>query len=102
MTVLVFLCRKRCLVLDTCFRVLPTPSKEMLMSIAFVSPEDASIYYNSMQKKMIEQKDQDIKRETWRHHYQESKETVVKMCSNSGLLVSGNKHELVEHVVDNK
>ncbi|KAJ7391492.1 hypothetical protein OS493_018539 [Desmophyllum pertusum] len=94
-------------VLDTCFRVLPTPSKEIMMSIAFlawVSPEDASTYYDSVHKKLREQEDQDIKRETWRQHslYRENKETLVKMCSDSGLLASGKKHELVERFVENK
>lgn len=93
-------------VLDTCFRVLPSPSKDMMTSIAFlawVSPEEASTYYSSVHKKLKDQKDQDIKRETWKQHalYQERKETLVKMCSESGLLASGNKHELVERVAEN-
>ena len=93
-------------VLDTCFRVLPSPSKDMMMAIAFlawVSPEEASTYYSSVHKKLKDQKDQDIKRETWKQHalYQERKETLVKICSESGLLASGNKHELVERVAEN-
>ena len=52
---------------------------------------------------MKDQKEEDIKRETWKQHalYQASKETLVKMCSGSGLLTSGKKHELVEHVAEN-
>ena len=52
---------------------------------------------------MKDQKEEDIKRETWKQHalYQESKETLVKMCSGFGLLTSGKKHELVEHVAEN-
>lgn len=83
-------------VLDTCFRVLPAPMKDMMMSIAllaWVTPEDASTYYSSVHKKLKDQKEEDIKRETWKQHalYQESKETLVKMCSGSGLLTSGKK-----------
>ena len=93
-------------VLDACFRVLPAPSKDMMMSIAFlawVTPEEASTYYSSVHKKLKDQKDEDIKRETWKQHalYQESKETLIKMCSGSGLLASGKKHELVERVAEN-
>ena len=93
-------------VLDTCFRVLPAPTKDMMMSIAllaWVTPEEASTYYSSVHKKLKDQKEEDIKRETWKQHalYQESKETLVKMCSGSGLLTSGKKHELVECVAGN-
>lgn len=71
------------------------------MSIAFlawVTSEEASTYYSSVHKKLKDQKDQDIKRKTWKQYalYQESKETLVKTCSQSGLLASGKKHELVE------
>ena len=93
-------------VLDTCFRVLPAPTKDMMMSIAllaWVTPEEASTYYSSVHKTLKDQKEEDIKRETWKQHalYQESKETLVKMCSGSGLLTSGKKHELVERVAGN-
>ena len=75
-----------------------------MMSIAFlawVTPEEASTYYSSFHKKLEDEKDQDIKRKTWKQYmyalYQESKETLVNwMCSQSGLLASGKKHELVE------
>ena len=73
----------------------------MMTSIAFlacVTPEEALMYYSSFHKKLDDQKDQDIKRKTWKQYalYQESKETLVKMCSQSGLLASGKKHELAE------
>ena len=58
----------------------------MMMSIAFlawVTPEEASTYYSSFHKKLEDEKDQDIKRKTWKQYmyalYQESKETLVKM-----------------------
>ena len=54
-------------VLDTCFRVLPAPMKDMMMSIAllaWVTPEEASTYYSSVHKKLKDQKEEDIKRET--------------------------------------
>ena len=68
----------------------------MMTSIAFlacVTPEEALMYYSSFHKKLDDQKDQDIKRKTWKQYalYQESKETLVKMCSQSGLLASGKK-----------
>ena len=93
-------------VLSPCFRVLPQPSKGTMKSIAFlawVSPDEASAYFISMHGKLQAQKNDDMKRETWKHHplYRESKETLVKMCSESKLFPSGKKHELVQRIVQN-
>ena len=93
-------------VLSPCFRVLPQPSKGTMKSIAFLawmSPDEASAYFNSMHGKLQAHKNDDMKRETWKHHpfYQESEETLVKMCSESKLFPSGKKHELVQRIVQN-
>ena len=87
-------------ILDMCFRVLPTPSTKTLVSIAFlawVSIEEASNYFTTTYKKLKQQKEEDMQRETWREHslYSESRETLPKMCSDSGLFAVGKKHELV-------
>ena len=83
-----------------CFRVLPTPSTETLVSIAFlawVSIEEASNYFTTTYKKLKQQKEEDMQRETWREHslYSESRETLPKMYSDSRLFAVGKKHELV-------
>lgn len=100
---LTYFCPKR---FSTCFRVLPTPSKEAIGSISFlawVSLDETSSYFSSMHKKLQEQKEEDMQRKTWKQHflYQESKETLAKMCSESRLLATGKKHDLVQHIVKN-
>ena len=44
-----------------------------------------------------------MQRETWKQHplYQESRERLAKMCSESGLLATGKKHELVQRIAKN-
>lgn len=94
-------------VLNICFRVLPTPSQAVMTSVAFlawVSLDEASSYFSTMHKKLQDQKEEDLQRETWKLHplYQESRETLVKMCSESGLLTTGKKHELVQRIAKNE
>lgn len=94
-------------VLNMCFRVLPTPSRAVVTSVAFlawVSLDEASSYFSTMHKKLQDQKEEDLQRETWKLHplYQESRETLVKMCSESGLLTTGKKHELVRRIAENE
>lgn len=87
-------------ILDMYFRVLPTPSTETLLWIAFlawVSVEEASNYFITMYKKLK------LQREAWRQHslYSKSRETLAKMCSDSGLSAVGKKHELLRRIVEN-
>ena len=90
-----------------CFRVLPTPSQEDMKSVAFlawVSLDEASTYFSTMHKKLQDQREEDLQRETWKLHplYQESRESLLKMCSESGLLTTGKKHELVRRIAGNE
>ena len=83
-------------VLELCYRVLPSASKETMMSIAFlawVSPDEASGYFSSMHKKWHAQMEDDMKKEKWKQHpwYKEKKETLVKMCNSSGIFPTGKK-----------
>lgn len=58
-------------ILNMCFRVLPTPSTETLVSIAFlawVSVEEASDYFTTMHEKLKQQKEENMQREAWRQH----------------------------------
>ena len=81
-------------ILNMCFRVLPTVS---IAFLAWVSIEEASNYFTTTYRKLKQQKEEDMQRETWRQHslYSESRETLAKMCSDSGLFAVGKKHELV-------
>ena len=94
-------------ILDMCFRVLPTPSTETLVSIAFlalVSVEEASNYFTTTYNKLKQQKEEGTQREAWRQHslYSESREeTLAEVCSDSGLFAVGKKHELVRRIVEN-
>lgn len=94
-------------ILDMCFRVLPTPSTETLVSIAFlalVSVEEAPNYFTTTYNKLKQQKEEGTQREAWRQHslYSESREeTLAEVCSDSGLFAVGKKHELVRRIVEN-
>ena len=77
-----------------------------MTSVAFlarVSLDEASGYFSNQHKKLQDQKEQDLQRETWKQYplYQESRETLVKMCSKSGLLTTGKKHQLVRRIAEN-
>ena len=93
-------------VLDLCFRVLPTPSKEIMTSIAFLAwdEDEALAYFGSMHKKRQAQKEDDMKREKWKQHplYKENKETLIKTCNRSGLFPTGKKDKLVQQIVQNQ
>ena len=94
-------------VLNMCFRELPTPSQEDMKSVAFlawVSLDEASTYFSTMHKKLQDQREEDLQRESWKLHplYQESRESLLKICSESGLLTTGKKHELVRRIAGNE
>ena len=95
-------------VLDLCYRVLLTLSKETMMPITFlswVSSDEASAYFSNMHKKWQAQKEDDMKKEKWKQHpwYKENKVILIKMCNSSGIFPTGKKHELVvERVVQNR
>ena len=77
-------------VLDTCFKVFPSPSSDIMESIAFlawVSIKEAKEYFTNAQRKLDDQKDEDLQRESWKRHslYKESKGNLVSKCLQGGL-----------------
>ena len=92
-------------VLDTCFKAIPSPSEDVMESIAFlacVSKNEAKDYFNNARNKLIDQKEEDIQRESWKRHplYKESKDYLVSKCIETGLSSFGNKHDLVRRIVE--
>lgn len=91
-------------VLDTCFKVVPSPSSDIMESIAFlawVSTKEAKEYFTNAQRKLDDQKDEDLPRESWKRHslYKESKGNLISKCFQAGSF--GNKHDLVCRIVEN-
>ena len=69
-------------VLETFFRVLPSPLEDELKAVAFlawVSVEEASQFYASAIKQLQQQREEDLKREAWKLHplYAESRPTLM-------------------------
>ena len=92
-------------VLDTCLKAVPSPSDDVMESIAFlawISTTEAKEYFANAKNKLIDQKEEDIKRESWKRHplYKESKGNLVNKCLEAGLSSFGNKHELVRRIVE--
>ena len=63
--------------LETSFRVLPSPMEDELKAIAFLAWEtvqEASQFYTSTKIQLQQQREEDLKREAWKLHplYQES------------------------------
>ena len=58
-------------VLDSAFRVLPSPLEEEFRAIAYlawISVEQASQFYASAQKQLSQQREEDLKQEAWKLH----------------------------------
>lgn len=94
-------------VLDTCFRANPVPSPENLKAIAFiawVSVEETAQYFDNARKQLMEQKVDDLKRETWKLHplYKESRAALLNKCTEANLTSSGKKYDLVQRTVENQ
>ena len=94
-------------VLDTCFHVNPIPSAESLKGIAFlawVSVEETAEYFENARKQIWEQKQEDLKRETWKLHplYKESRATLLNKCNEASLISSGKNRDLVQRIVENQ
>lgn len=93
-------------VLDTCFKAIPSPSAKVMESIAFlawVSTKEATEYFTNARQKLRDQKEEDIRRESWKRHalYKENKDKLANMCIQAGLSSLGNKHDLVRRIVEN-
>ena len=90
-------------VLDSTFRVLPSPLEEELRAIAYlawISVEDASQFYASAQKQLSQQRDEDLKREAWKLHplYKESRTELIERAG--GMNPNLKKYELVQQIVE--
>ena len=93
-------------VLDTCFKAIPSPSANVMESIAFlawVSTKEATEYFMNARQKLRDQKEEDIRRESWKRHplYKENKDKLANMCIKASLNSLGNKHDLVRRIVEN-
>lgn len=74
-----------------------------MLSIAFlawVSTTEAKEYFANAKHNLINQKKEDIKRESWKRHplYEESKENLVSKCIEAQLSFFGNKYKLVRRI----
>ena len=92
-------------ILQTCFRALPNPSTENIKSVAllpWVSKEQAEEYFTNARQQLIELKDEDVKRETWKRHplYKDDKVKLRNMCIDAGLPATGKKYELVQGIAE--
>ena len=92
-------------VLETFFRVLPSPLEDELKAVAFlewVSVKEASQFYASAIKQLQQQREEDLKREAWKLHplYAESRPTLVAKLTERCLNPNGKKYELVKQIVE--
>ena len=90
-------------VLESAFRVLPSPLEEELRSIAYltwISIDKASQFYASAQKQLSQQKEEDLKREAWKLHplYKESRTALIERAG--GMNPNLKKYELVQQIVE--
>ncbi|CAH3031611.1 unnamed protein product [Pocillopora meandrina] len=78
-------------VLDSAFRVLPSPLEEELRAIAYlawISVEQASQFYASAQKQLSQQREEDLKQEAW------------NIERAGGMNPNLKKYELVQQIVE--
>ena len=71
-------------VLNTCFNVIPSPTIELMQSIAalaWVSTIEAAEYFINARQKLHDQREDDIKRESWKRHalYKKKKDRLIEM-----------------------
>lgn len=90
-------------VLESAFRVLPSPLEEELRGIAYlgwISIDGASQFYASVQKQLSQQKEEDLKREAWKLHplYKESRTALIERAG--GMNPNLKKDELVQQIVE--
>ena len=90
-------------VLESAFRVLPSPLEEELRAIAYlgwISVDGALQFYASVQKQLSQQKEEDLKREAWKLHplYKESRTALIERAG--GMNPNLKKDELVQQIVE--
>jgi len=71
--------------------------------LAWVSTKEVKEYFTNAQRKLDDQKEEDLQRGSWKRHslYKESKGNLVSKCLQAGLSSFGNKHDLVCQIVEN-
>lgn len=74
---------------------------ESIAFLAWVSTKEAKEYFTNAERKLDDQKDEDLQRESWKRHslYKESKGNLISKCFQAGSF--GNKHDLVRRIVEN-
>ena len=94
-------------VLELCCKVFPCPPSDLFQDIgllAWLSINEVTHFYQTMQEKTELTLSNDRDRFAWSHHQlyrTKSKEELAKLCRDMKIQSNGNKHELVRNLAEN-